>query len=160
VEPSLSPAAADVEESIRAVMARGHRVVIAHPERAPTFQRDYDQLVRLAAEGALCAVTASAFTGRFGRTARRTAREMLLDGLVHAVTSDAHDLGSRRPALAADMETAAEELRGLPDLTPWLLRDAPAAILRGERPSPPPATVEHVPREEQRGGRFTRWLRG
>jgi protein-tyrosine phosphatase len=159
VEVPLSPAAADVEESIRAVMQRGHPIVLAHPERAPVFQRSYEQLVRLVADGAMCAVTASAFTGRFGRTARRTAREMLLDGLVHVVTSDAHDLAGRSPALAAELEAASGELRGLGELAPWLLRDAPAAILRGERPPPPPAGVEHVPAPEPKGGRLRRLLR-
>ena len=151
LEAPLSPAAADVEEAIRAVMQRGHHVVLAHPERAPVFQRAPDQLVRLVAEGALCAVTASAFTGRFGRTARRAARSMLVDGLVHVVTSDAHDLRGRPPALRVELEAAARELEGLDRLVPWLLADAPAAILRGERPGPPPGVVyeaaEAAPRE-------------
>ena len=159
LESPLSPAAADVEASIRAVMQRGQRVVLAHPERAPVFQREPDQLVRLVAEGALCAVTASAFNGRFGRTAQGTARAMLVGGLVHAVTSDAHDLRGRPPRLRGELEDAVEDLEGLDRLIPWLLSDAPAAILRGERPAAPPVAVVEVARPESRGGLLARLFR-
>jgi protein-tyrosine phosphatase len=154
LEAPLSPAAANVESLIRSVMQRGHRVVLAHPERAPVFQRAPDQLVRVVADGALCAVTASAFTGTFGRTAARTARAMLVDGLVHVVTSDAHDLRGRPPVLRRALEDAAAELEGLGALIPWLLSESPAAILRGERPAAPPRAVREAPR----GGRASALL--
>ena len=50
--------------------------------------------------GCCVQVTAGAITGRLGRTARGSAREMLTRGLVHFVASDAHDVRHRPPALS------------------------------------------------------------
>ena len=142
LESPLSPAAADVGYHVAAVLDRGQRVVLAHPERSPAFQRAPDELERLVAAGALCAVTAGAFTGRFGRTARAFVERMTVDGLVHVVTSDAHDLAGRPPGVEEELRAAAGELPGLYALIPWLTRDAPQAILNGEPVGAPPGVVE------------------
>src|SRR5690606_525666 len=92
VESPLSAAAVDVEPAIRRLMDRGHPIVLAHPERAPCFQRDRRQLVRLVADGVLTSITAGAVRGHFGRTAAEMARWMLEEELVHDIASDAHDL--------------------------------------------------------------------
>lgn len=159
-EAPLSPAASDVETALVALQERGHRIVIAHPERSPAFQRSPDQLTRLVAGGALCAVTAAAVNGRFGRQAARTAREMLLDGLAHVATSDAHDLAGRSPGLVPDLESASRRLVGLDALVPWLCRDVPEAILAGTALPAPPARVDDAgrPPEPRRGllGRLRR----
>lgn len=157
LEAPLTPAAGDVEPLVRRVMARGHRVVIAHPERSPAFQRSPNSLVSLVADGALSAVTAGAVGGRFGRTAQRTAVRMLADGTVHALTSDAHDLAGRPPGLVAPLVPVLADVPGLADLVPWLTHDAPAAILRGEVPGVPPGVVEPpAPRPPRRWWRRRR----
>lgn len=56
-EAPLSPAIGDIEPAFVQLAERGHRIVIAHPERSPTFQRSPEQLTRLVAGGAVCAVT-------------------------------------------------------------------------------------------------------
>lgn len=159
-EAPLSPAVGDIAQAITSLQDRGHRIVIAHPERAPAFQRDPEQLTRLVADGALCAVTAGAVGGRFGRRAGRLARELLLDGMAHVVTSDAHNLAGRSPGLRPDLEQAARRLHGLEELIGWLCREAPAAVLAGDPLPLPPGRVEDLgpPREPGRGllGRLRR----
>jgi protein-tyrosine phosphatase len=142
VESPLSPAAVEVEDGIQRIMDRGHGVVLAHPERAPCFQRDHDQLVRLVVAGVLTSVTAGAFGGGFGRTAQATARRMLADDLVHDIASDAHDLARRPPGLAVE---------GI--ATTWFTKEAPAAILAGEPPGMAPVRIELGGGERRSGWR-------
>lgn len=114
-----------------ALLGRGHRVLIAHPERSPLLQDDPDALRALVRAGAATQVTAGSFAGSFGRTVRDYAERMLEAGLVHSVASDAHDALRRPPGIAAPLEAA-----GLGDLVSLLGEEAPAAILAGD-PLPP-----------------------
>jgi protein-tyrosine phosphatase len=120
--------------TVHELLDRDHRVLIAHPERSPLFQRDPEALRALVAAGAATQVTAAAFAGRFGRTVRDYAEQMLTAGLVHTVASDAHDTFRRRPGLAEPLAEA-----GLAELTPLLAHEAPAAILAGAPLPPMPA---------------------
>lgn len=145
VEPPLRSTAGDADHVFEGLLARGHRVVLAHPERCPAFQREPERVTRLAAQGARCSVTASALVGRFGSGVQRFAQRLLRDGLVHDLASDAHDLAGRRPELAGPIAQAAAELPGLDVLGPWLTTEAPAALLTGRPAGPPPARVGRAP---------------
>ena len=153
LESPLSPAAADVAGGVRSVLARGHLVVLAHPERSPAFQQAPHELEGLVADGALCAVTAGAYAGHFGRTAKAFVERMTVDGLVHVVTSDAHDLAGRPPGILEELREASERLNGLEALVPWLTRDAPTAILRGDPVGIPPGMVDPPPEPKPSGWR-------
>jgi protein-tyrosine phosphatase len=132
---------------IRELLLRGHRVLLAHPERSPVFQRDPKELGALVAEGVAVQVTAGALVDRFGSTVTRFARRLVDDGLCHVVASDAHDLRRRPPGMAAELEAA-----GLQDTTAIWCDEAPSAILRGEAP---PSDV----RPRRRRGGLRRALR-
>ena len=127
--------------TVFALIAKGERVLLAHPERSPVFHADTESLERLVQAGALSSITAGSLTGRFGETVRRFTLRLVSDGLVHAVTSDAHDDVRRPPALASALESADRSLPGLADQASWYVHDAPAAILAGDpipvRPEPP-----------------------
>lgn len=136
LECPLSPMAAGVELAVTHLRERGHdHIVLAHPERVPAFQRDPAMLARLIGDGALTSVTAGAFAGRFGRDVQRFAHQLLADGLVHDVASDAHSLERRPPQIAAPLREA-----GLGDeQIDWLARAVPLAILYGVAlPAAPP----------------------
>ena len=113
-----------------ALIERGHRVLIAHPERSPLLQRDPVALRRLVDAGALTQLTAGSLTGRFGRTVQRYAEALLEQGLVHTVASDAHDALRRPPGM---------HVRVLGELAPLLTQEIPAAILTGGEIPPLPA---------------------
>jgi len=154
VEAPLSPAVSDVEPVLRGLLARGHRVVLAHPERSPLFLTQRSLLTMLVAEGVLTSITASSITGRFGRTVARFARELLDHGLVHDIASDAHDLAGRRPEVLPVLAEAEALLPGLGEQVSWLTGEAPRAILAGERLPPPPPPLP--PREPERRGLLAR----
>ncbi len=138
VESPLSSWAADFDQILAGLRDRGFPLVLAHPERSPAFQRDPGRLLHHCAAGDLCSVTAGAMSGRFGRTVRRFTVRLLLDGLVHDVASDAHDLGGRPPGLVEGFAALADELTGLTDCVRWHTDEVPRAILAGTRPPPPP----------------------
>ena len=98
---------------------RGYDVLLAHPERSPTFMRSPDRLAELVERGALAQVTAGSLTGGFGETVRRAAHTMLERGLVHVIASDAHDERHRPPDLSRALDGPQAE---------WMTQAAPAAI--------------------------------
>ena len=123
---------------------RGFGVLLAHPERSPSFVRNVDLLATLVERGALAQVTAASLTGAFGETVRRTAHTMLDRGLLHVLASDAHDARHRPPDMRPALDGPQAE---------WMTEAAPAAIVAG-RPLP-----ERPPRERPRGirGRLRAW---
>lgn len=123
--PSQGPSTA-IHSMIFSVMSQGHRVLLAHPERCQTFQEDLDLLASLVNGGVRTQVTAEALTGRFGRTAQRTAQRMFNRDLVHVVASDAHHATHRPPSLIPEIKSS-----GHGDLIQYLCHDMPAWILDG-----------------------------
>jgi protein-tyrosine phosphatase len=129
ISPALAPGFA---AAARGLAARGHRLLLAHPERSPVFQRDPGALADLVAAGMLAQVTAGALVGRFGRVARETGVRMVREGWIHVASSDAHG-PERAPSIATELEDA-----GLGELAGWLASYVPAAILQGAPLSPRP----------------------
>ena len=139
VESPFSPVVGDFEPIVLDLLMRGHRVLLAHPERCPAFQRDPARLGRLVDSGVLVQVTAGSMTGAFGTTVRRFTASLLREGHVHVVASDAHDAVRRPPGLTAGFAALERELPGLGDQQAWLTEGVPRAILEGEPlPERPP----------------------
>jgi protein-tyrosine phosphatase len=134
VEAPLRRAADDAEVLLGLLRSRGHRLLIAHPERSPQFLRRPDLLRSVVANGAVTQVTALALTGGFGSTVRRYARWMIDEQLAHVVASDAHDLRARPPGTLGPLAQA-----GFAELAPWLLEQGPEAVLSGNEVPVPPA---------------------
>jgi tyrosine-protein phosphatase YwqE len=75
---------------------------------------------------------------------------MLAEGLVHDISSDAHDAVRRGPDLRAGLEAAERELPGAAALADWLAVDVPQAILDGSPVPPrPPVILEPVRRRRR-----------
>jgi protein-tyrosine phosphatase len=134
------------EALVGRVTARGYRVLLAHPERSPTFQRDPRRVLGLTEHGVLLQVTAAALVnGRRGSRSRALAQALIREGVAHVIASDGHGPHVARAGLA-EGAAAADQL--VPGSGRWYVDEVPAAILRGEPLPPRPALV--------RGGR---WLR-
>jgi protein-tyrosine phosphatase len=136
LESPHEPAGGRLERTVSDLLGRGHGIVLAHPERSPVFQDRPARLRELIGAGALCSITAGALEGHFGPASQWFALELLRDGLVHSVASDAHHVVGRPPGLQAGLAAAAQHLPAVIGQTRWLTHDAPAAILAGE-PLPP-----------------------
>ena len=134
------------EELLFGLALRDYRILLAHPERNPTFQRHPRRLEALVERGMLIQVTAFALAERSRRSrARRLALELVREGFAHVIASDAHEAyGARGAGLLRGVEAAtrvAGSRRG-----EWMVTDAPAAILAGEALPPPPAASGRRPR--------------
>jgi protein-tyrosine phosphatase len=130
-----------VDGQLHALAGRGHKIVLAHPERCPVFQTDLELLARLIEEGMLGQVTASALTGQFGRTVERIARDMVGRDLIHIAASDAHNAGRRPPVIRDHLEDA-----GLDGVVEWMGRVVPEAVLAG-------TAIPYRPPTERASGR-------
>ncbi|MFL5844524.1 MAG: tyrosine-protein phosphatase [Solirubrobacteraceae bacterium] len=149
LESPLSSAAGAFDQFLATLLGRGVRMLIAHPERCPDFQRRPERLAELVRLGALAQVTSASLSGRFGSTVQEAALHMLAEGIVHDICSDSHDPVRRGPDLHEGLEAAERELPGAHALADWLAVDVPHAIVTGgDVPRRPPVVLE---RRRKRG---------
>jgi protein-tyrosine phosphatase len=133
VEPPFTTASSGIGEIVTDLQRRGHRVLLAHPERCQAFHREPGLLEELVHAGALSSITADSLVGRFGDTVERFALGLIHGGLAHNVASDAHDNVNRPPGVVAQLERS-----GLAGLSEWLTQAVPSAILNGGEIPPRP----------------------
>jgi protein-tyrosine phosphatase len=141
------------EDLLFRITVRGYRILLAHPERNPSFQRDPARLREIAARGVLIQITLpSVVAPDRGSRSRKLAFALVQEGLAHNLASDSHSPGPwRPPALRAGVEAVTEVA---PSYAEWMVTDAAAAILEGEPLPQPPR--DQVPR---RGIRLPGWRR-
>jgi protein-tyrosine phosphatase len=111
------------------LLVRGIRPMIAHPERNKDIVRDANKILPFIRLGCLLQLTADAVGGRFGADAAARAAQLLGEGWVFVLASDAHDTTSRPPRIAPGRQAAArivgeEEARKL-------VEDNPGRIVQG-----------------------------
>ncbi|MFZ4700137.1 MAG: tyrosine-protein phosphatase, partial [Candidatus Methylumidiphilus sp.] len=87
------------EKLMNWLMDRGISPMIAHPERNKSVIRDLDKLRPFVEMGCYLQVTAGSVAGDFGGLAKKCAEQMLENGWVTLLASDAHNTKSRPPAL-------------------------------------------------------------
>lgn len=142
VESPYSHATGLVESTLFDLQVRGFRPVLAHPERSPGFLSEPKRLRTLVERGILCSVTSGSFVGRFGRTVQRFALDMVAEGSVHNVASDAHDSRRRAPVLRVAFDSP--DVRRARLDAEWLTQTVPAAILAGDEIPPRPAAAQRA----------------
>ena len=144
LETPYAPLTAGFEDLVFRISLQGYRILLAHPERNPTFQRDPDRLARLVDRDILIQVTARSMTPD-----RKVTRRLCLDlaerGLVHVIASDAHSSEPPRSPDLSGAVAAVEEVA--PGRGTWMVTSAPAAILAGD---PLPAPPRPPPRARRR----------
>jgi protein-tyrosine phosphatase len=135
VETPYGPLTSNFEELLfDRFSARGVRILLAHPERNPTFQQEPERLAELVRRGVLTQITARSLSRSRRRSpVRRLATAMVSEGLAHVLASDSHGVDRRASSLSAGVAAAAGIDAGR---ARWMVTDAPAAILAGE-PLPP-----------------------
>jgi len=107
----------------------GIQPLIAHPERNKHVIRNLDAIRPFVDMGCLLQVTAGSVAGGFGRQVQQRANEMLQQGWVHILATDAHNINWRPPNLS-DGRAAAALIVG--EEESWaLVRDRPWEIARG-----------------------------
>lgn len=133
LEPAPGPLGDSLVRRVGHLVGRGHRALIAHPERHLSADM-FERMAALVAEGALIQATADFFLRDEMAAAML---RMAQAGLVHVLSSDAHtSLGGRPLRLGP----AFERLGAVAELAPrieWMAETAPRAIVEGEQIEPP-----------------------
>ena len=96
-----------VEETVFQLKMAGVTPVLAHPERIAYFTADMDRVEKLVRLGCLSQITAAALLGGFGEKTKDFSLRLLERGLVHVISSDAHDAIYRPPVLSRARDAAA-----------------------------------------------------
>lgn len=95
------------ERMTRWLLQRGILPMIAHPERNKGILREPSRLRPFIEQGCLLQVTAGAVAGHFGPAAAAVAHDLLVEGRVTVLASDAHNLAYRPPILSEGVRHAA-----------------------------------------------------
>lgn len=132
VEPPHHVAPAYLEDLFFSILVAGFVPILTHPERLKWIEGKYDVIQRLAERGTWMQITSGSLLGRFGKRAQYWAERMLSEGLVHIMSTDAHD-NARRPPDLMKGRIAAEKLVGAQE-TEALVITRPKAILSNKLP--------------------------
>ncbi|HMK28182.1 MAG TPA: CpsB/CapC family capsule biosynthesis tyrosine phosphatase [Terriglobales bacterium] len=119
-----------ISDSLLRFLSIGISPIITHPERNPILQRTPERILKWVDLGCAVQVTASAFTGRWGKKARQVAEMLLKRHAVHVLASDAHDLEDRQPILSAARDIVARLSSA--ETAAMLVEQNPQAIVNGE----------------------------
>lgn len=131
LETPYGPLPDAFEGVVGALQARGLRILLAHPERNPTLQRQPERLARLVRDGVLVQVTAQSLIDEGRRSASRELAVALVEqDLAHVIASDSHSAERFRPPNLADGVLAAARIA--PERAVRMVVDAPLAILAGK----------------------------
>jgi len=141
-EFSIPPA---MDQTLHELQLMGLRPVITHPERNGILRSQPDRLLSWVRLGCSVQITAGSLTGVFGLGPREDAWTWIRQGLVHFVSSDAHNTTRRPMKLRFAFESIAEEFGRT--VAQGLLVDNPMAAFHGE---PLPYVPEVAPTTERR----------
>lgn len=146
VETPYGPLNDTFEQLLFTLPERGYRLLLAHPENNPTFQRNPERLHEIVKRGVLLQVTARALIRSDRRKGPRPLAESLVrEGFAHVLASDAHSGRQLRPPALGAGAAAAAELVG-EERARWMVEDAPAAILAGDPLPDAPSARSAKPR--------------
>ncbi|HEV7399734.1 MAG TPA: CpsB/CapC family capsule biosynthesis tyrosine phosphatase [Solirubrobacterales bacterium] len=133
LEPAPGPLSDTLTRRVEHLAERGHRALIAHPERHLSADM-YERIATLIAAGALVQATADFFLHERTADGMRSLAEA---GLIHVLSSDAHSSHGGRPV---HMSEAFDRLADIESVAPhlhWMRDVAPLAIVKGQELSVP-----------------------
>ena len=141
----------NTEDVLFELQSGGVTPIIAHPERNRMISNNPSIFYKLVDMGAYGQINGGSVLGRFGSEAKRTAELLITNGLGHFLSSDAHNMGGRKPKLK-EAVAAVGRLVG-PDAAHKMAFDNPLAVVE-DRPLPfVPETSD--PGFKKRGGIFS-----
>lgn len=90
IELPMSGKYPDYESILLQLIQSGYRVILAHPERYYSFQKDYNHILELNSIGVLFQCNLGSLIDQYGKEARKTLLKMIKDDLVFAFGTDLH----------------------------------------------------------------------
>lgn len=138
-----------VDQTLHQLQLAGIRPIITHPERNAILRTHSDRLRKWIGLGCHVQITAGSLTGVFGAGPQQQAWNWLASGMVHFLSSDAHNSGRRPLKLKFAFDAVAGRFGE--EVARSLLLDNPLAAFEG-RPLPfvPEITSAPEPRKRKR----------
>jgi protein-tyrosine phosphatase len=133
LEPAPGPLSDTLIHRVEHLAERGHRTLIAHPERHLSADM-YERIAALIAAGALVQATADFFLRERTADGMRSLAEA---GLIHVLSSDAHSSLGGRPVQMSEPFERLAEIGSIAPHVEWMRDVAPRAIVEGKELSVP-----------------------
>jgi protein-tyrosine phosphatase len=133
LEPAPGALGDSLLRRIGKLAGRGHRTVVAHPERHLSADM-FERMAALVAEGALIQATADFF---LRPEMERGMLAMAAKGLIHVLSSDAHTVHGGRPVRLTPALARLAKVELLAPHIEWIAETAPRAIVSGAPLEPP-----------------------
>lgn len=128
-----------IEQVFSTLMHAGLTPIVTHPERNEHLAADIPRLRRWVERGIPLQVTAQSVVGKFGPKAAQWCLQLLNEGLVHFVASDAHDLVHRPARLSEARDFLVNQFGE--EYAEMLVEVHPRAVIDGQpleiQPFPP-----------------------
>jgi protein-tyrosine phosphatase len=138
-----------MDQTLHDIQLLGLHPVITHPERNGILRTQADRLLQWVRVGCYVQVTAGSLSGVFGRRAQNDAWNWIAQGIVHFVSSDAHNT-ARRPLKLRFAHEAIAERFGDEKADALLLANPRAAFEGDPLPHIPDVTPRFVPPKRKR----------
>lgn len=87
----------ELSGAMEKMLRAGYRVILAHTERYGCLARHSDWIEHFVEEGGLIQINATSAVGSWGKSAQKQWKKLLKRGLVHIVSTDAHNTTTRPP---------------------------------------------------------------
>jgi protein-tyrosine phosphatase len=145
-EFSIPPA---VDQTLHELQLAGLRPIITHPERNPILRSQPDRLMQWVRLGCFAQITAGSLSGVFGPGAKEDAWSWMTRGLIHFVSSDAHNTARRPLKLRFAYDSVAQQLGE--ETARALLIENPLAAFNGD---PLPYVPEIEEQQHRKRKRF------
>jgi protein-tyrosine phosphatase len=133
LEPAPGPLGDSLARRVEHLAERGHRALIAHPERHVSEDM-YERMAGLVDNGALIQATADFFLRERTASGMRGLAEA---GLIHVLSSDAHSSHGGRPVHMAEAFDCLAGIEATVTHVEWMREVAPRAIVEDEEVNVP-----------------------
>jgi protein-tyrosine phosphatase len=137
-----------MDQTLHELQLAGLRPIITHPERNPILRSQPDRLLKWVRLGCFAQITAGSLSGVFGPGAKEDAWSWMTRGLIHFVSSDAHNTARRPLKLRFAYDSIAQQLGE--ETARALLLENPLAAFNGDPLPYVPEIEEPEPRKHKR----------
>jgi protein-tyrosine phosphatase len=120
------------EDIIFKITSKGYFVLLAHPERCQQLFMEQQLIEKIAHSGAYIQVNYDSFIGNSGPEAIHSARRLAIQGKIHCLASDTHDIRHRHIGSVKKAMVEIEKLVG-PENLRLLSVENPGRVLRSEK---------------------------
>ncbi|MBQ4282504.1 MAG: capsular biosynthesis protein [Lachnospira sp.] len=119
-----------IKNAVSNLLFEGYQPIVAHVERYACAVKNKKLVDELKSIGAYIQINADSVLGKTGFAVKQAVKYYLKNGLVDFISSDAHDLKTRKPELAAAYAYVAKKFGE--DYAGLLFRENAIAMLNGE----------------------------